>query len=178
MTTDTLEGEATNTPWWLVLLEGIAAIIIGTLLFASTGATMVVLVQILGLYWLIKGIFEIISIFIDSSQWGWKLFAGIIGILAGIVILQHPLVSTFLVPGVVTIIVGITGIFMGIVGLVRAFQGGGWGVGILAVLSILLGVLILANPLFSLAIFPFILGSFAFVGGIIAIIMAFRMRYS
>ena len=176
MTTNTKEQQKVNTPWWLVLLDGIAAVIIGILLFTSPGVTMAVLVQILGLYWLIKGILEIISIFIDSSQWGWKLFMGIVGILAGILILQHPLWSTFLVPGVTVLLIGIFGIVIGIIGLVRAFQGAGWGVGILAVLSLLLGILLIANPLFSIALFPFILGSFAIVGGIAAIIMAFRMR--
>jgi uncharacterized membrane protein HdeD (DUF308 family) len=78
-------------PWWLVLLEGIAAIILGLLLLTAPQATLLVLVQLLGIYWLVKGIFQIISIFIDSSRWGWKLFAGILGIVAGIIILGHPL---------------------------------------------------------------------------------------
>ena len=176
MTTDTFNNQSVNSPWWLVLMEGIAAIIIGVLLFTSTGATLVVLVQILGIYWLIKGIFEIISIFVDSSQWGWKLFGGVVGILAGILILQHPLWSAFLVPGVTVILIGVFGIIIGIIGLIRAFQGGGWGIGILAVTSILLGLLLIANPLFSIVLFPFVLGSFAIVGGIVAIVVAFRMR--
>ena len=176
MTTEVLERQTKNAPWWLVLLEGIAAVIVGILLYTSTGTTMVVLVQILGIYWLVKGIFEIISIFIDSSQWGWKLFGGIVGILAGLLILQHPLWSAFLVPGVTVILTGIFGIIIGLVGLVRAFQGGGWGLGILAVLSLLMGILLLANPLFGAVLFPFVLGAFAFVGGVAAIVAAFRMR--
>jgi uncharacterized membrane protein HdeD (DUF308 family) len=176
MTIESIEQQTKTAPWWLVLIEGIAAVIVGILLYTSTGTTMVVLVQILGLYWLIKGIIEIISIFIDSSQWGWKLFGGIVGILAGILILQHPLWSAWLVPGVTVIVIGIFGIIIGLVGLVRAFQGGGWGLGILAVLSLLMGILLIANPLFSAALFPFVLGAFAFVGGIAAIVMAFRMR--
>jgi uncharacterized membrane protein HdeD (DUF308 family) len=135
MTIESIEQQTKTAPWWLVLIEGIAAVIVGILLYTSTGTTMVVLVQVLGLYWLIKGIIEIISIFIDSSQWGWKLFGGIVGILAGILILQHPLWSAWLVPGVTVIVIGIFGIIIGLVGLVRAFQGGGWGLGILAVLG-------------------------------------------
>ena len=176
MTTESLEQPMGKTTWWLVLLEGIAAVIVGILLFTSTGTTMVVLVQFLGIYWLIKGIFEIISIFIDSFQWGWKLFGGIIGILAGILILQHPLWSAFLVPGVLVIMIGIFGIIIGIIGVIRAFQGAGWGIGILAVLSILMGLLLATNPLYGTLFFPFVLGAFATVGGIAAIIQAFRMR--
>ncbi len=90
--------ETKAMPWWLILIEGISAIIIGILLFTSTVQTMAVLVVFLGFYWLIKGIFDLVSMFVDHSMWGWKLFIGIIGILAGIVILRNPIMSTFAIP--------------------------------------------------------------------------------
>jgi uncharacterized membrane protein HdeD (DUF308 family) len=177
MTTATAtESDVKMTPWWLVLLEGIAAVIIGVLLLTNPRATMAVLVEVLGIYWLIAGIFKIISIFIDSSMWGWKLFAGILGILAGIIIIQHPLWSTILVPTIAIIILGIDGIIIGIVSLIQAFKGGGWGVGILGVLSIIFGIILVANPLIGAAALPWVLGIFGIVGGIFAIIMAFRLR--
>jgi uncharacterized membrane protein HdeD (DUF308 family) len=74
MTAEAARLKALNTPWWLVLLEGIAAIILGILLLTAPQATLFVLVQLLGIYWLVKGIFQIANIFIDSSRWGWKLF--------------------------------------------------------------------------------------------------------
>ncbi|UCC53304.1 MAG: DUF308 domain-containing protein, partial [Anaerolineaceae bacterium] len=81
MSTDesALSMETKSMPWWLILLEGILAIIIGILLFTSTTQTLAVLVVFLGLYWLIKGIFDIVSLFVDHTAWGWKLFIGIIG---------------------------------------------------------------------------------------------------
>ena len=177
MTTATYEEtDAKMVPWWLVLLEGIAAAIIGILLISNPRATMLVLVQVLGIYWFVAGIFKIISIFIDSSMWGWKLFAGILGIIARIIIIQHPLWSTLLVPTVAIIILGIDGIIIGIVGLVQAFKGGGWGVGILGALSIIFGLILVANPLIGTAALPWVLGIFGIVGGIFAIIMAFRLR--
>jgi len=36
-----------DVPWWLVLLEGIALVILGILLFASPGMTTLILVQFL-----------------------------------------------------------------------------------------------------------------------------------
>lgn len=177
MTTETLmETDVPMTPWWLVLLEGIAAIIIGALLLTSPGATLLILIQFLGIYWFVAGIFKIISIFIDSTMWGWKLFAGILGILAGIIIIQHPLWSTLLVPATLVIVIGIDGIIIGIVSLIQAFRGGGWGVGILGILSIIFGIILVANPIIGAATLPWVLGIFAIVGGIFAIIMAFRLR--
>ena len=107
---------------------------------------------------------------------GWKLFAGIVGILAGILILQHPLYAPLLVGAALVIILGIQGLIMGIVGLIQAFQGAGWGVGILGVVSILIGILLLANLwLFTFSL-PWVIGILAIVGGIIAIIAAFRVK--
>src|SRR5947209_17942141 len=101
--------ESMSIPWWLVLLEGIAAVIIGLFLLTSPGITLLFLVQVAGFFWLFGGIL-IVSIFVDSSLWGWKLIGGIIGILAGILVLQHPIWSTLLVPAVYVIILGIQGI--------------------------------------------------------------------
>ena len=164
------------TPWWLVLINGIAALIIGIFLISAPGATTLFLVQVLGIYWLISGIFQIIAMFIDSTAWGWKLFAGILGIIAGILVLQHPLGSTILLPATLVIILGVEGIIFGIVGLIAAFQGGGWGAGIMGVLSIIFGIILLANPLLGAAALPWVLGIFGIVGGIAAIIAAFRMK--
>ena len=176
-TTHTPETEVLPIPWWLVLLEGIAAVIIGILLLTSPGIPLFALVQITGFFWLIGGIFRIVSIFVDSSSWGWKLLGGIIGILAGLVVLQHPVWSTLLLPAVYVIILGIQGIILGGASLVMAFRGGGWGTGVLGVLSIILGVVLLLNPLFiGIAVLPFVLGAFALVGGILAVVAAFMMR--
>jgi uncharacterized membrane protein HdeD (DUF308 family) len=176
MTAGTVSAEGQVVPWWLVLLQGIAAIIIGVLLLTSPASTVAFLVLVLGFYWLISGIFSIVGIFVDASQWGWKLFMGILGILAGIIVIQHPLWSSILIPTLTAIVIGVMGIIMGIIGLIQAFQGGGWGVGVLGILSILFGILILANPMISAVALVIVLGVFGVVGGILAIVAAFRMK--
>jgi uncharacterized membrane protein HdeD (DUF308 family) len=163
-------------PWWVVLIEGIAATIIGVLLLINPAITTVVLVQFLGIYWLIVGIIDIVRIFMDSSMWGWKLFSGLIGILAGIAIIQYPLWSTLLVPTVLVWVFGFFGIIIGVIGLIQAFQGAGWGAGILGVLSILFGLLLIFNAFGAALTLPFIIGILAIVGGLAALVMAFQMR--
>ena len=164
------------TPWWLVLINGIAALILGILLITSPGSTVLILVQFLGIYWMVSGIFQIIGMFIDSTAWGWKLFAGVIGILAGISILNHPLLSPLVVGGTIVIIMGVQGIIFGIAGLFAAFKGGGWGAGIMSILSILFGIVLLFNPLLGAAALPWVLGFFGIVGGIAGIFTAFKMK--
>jgi uncharacterized membrane protein HdeD (DUF308 family) len=169
-------SEEATFPWWLILLEGIFAAIFGLLLLIAPGGTLIFLVQVLGFYLLIGGILRIVSMFIDASLWGWKLVGGIIGILAGMVVLQHPLWSAVVVPVWIAFLVGFLAIFQGILGVVLAFQGGGWGAGILGVLGFVFGLILVANPFIGVVALPFVLGGFMLVGGIGAIVTSFRMR--
>ena len=171
-----MQKQAATIPWWVVLIEGIAAIILGILLLINPGSTTVLIIQFLGIYWFIDGIMSIVRIFIDKTAWGWKLLSGIIGILAGIAIIQYPLWATILVPTVMVWLFGFFGIIIGVIGLIQAFQGAGWGAGILGVLSILFGIVLLANPLVGAVTLPFIFGFLGIVGGIAALVMAFRMK--
>jgi uncharacterized membrane protein HdeD (DUF308 family) len=173
-----LSMETKAMPWWLILIEGVAAIIVGILLFTSTVQTMAVLVVFLGLYWLIKGIFDIVSMFVDHTAWGWKLFIGIIGILAGLLILRSPMMSTFIVPVIFTWVLGFYAVIAGIVMLIQAFKGGGWGAGIMGVIGILLGIFLLANTLIGTQWVIWLSALTLVVGGIAAIVVAFKARSS
>lgn len=172
----TREAEALGVPWWLVLIEGIALVIMGLLLLANPVRTSVILVQVVGLYWMVGGVFKIVSMFLDSTMWGWKLVAGIIGILAGIIVLNHPLWSPLVVGGTLVIILGIQGIIFGVVGLMEAFKGAGWGAGVLGGVSILFGILFLFNVWAFAFSLPWAIGILALVGGVVAIVGAFKLK--
>lgn len=165
-----------SVPWWLVLMEGVALIILGALFLANPARTTGIVVQVIGIYWIISGILSLVSMFVDHSAWGWKLIIGILGIVAGILVLQHPLWSPVVIGTTLIIILGIWGLMAGIMQLIMAFQGGGWGVGILGVISIILGIILLTNVWVATFSLPWVLGIFGIIGGIVAIIQAFRMR--
>ena len=163
-------------PWWLVLVEGILVVLFGLLLLGAPGASLFFMVQLLGLYLFIAGIFRLIDIFIDSTSWGLKLIAGVLCLIAGLAVLRHPLWSAIAAPAGLVIIVGFLAILQGIAGLVVAYQGGGWGLGILSVLGLLIGFILVINPLIGVAAVTFILGIFMLIGGIGSVVQAFRMR--
>jgi uncharacterized membrane protein HdeD (DUF308 family) len=164
--------------WWIPLIGGIAAIILGLLLLTAPAMTTATLVVFLGIYWLVAGIVAIVTIFTskDKRGWGWSLFLGILGIIAGLLVLQHPLWSTLLVPAVLVIVLAIDGLIMGIIQLIQGFTGAGVGAVILGILSIIFGLILLANPWLATIGLPYVLGFFAIVGGIVAIVQAFRMK--
>ena len=163
-------------PWWLLLLQGIIALILGAYLLAYPLQTLMVIIVFLGAYWFVSGIFTLVSIGVDKSHTGMKILLGFLGIILGLLILAYPYYSTLVVPYIFTIMVGVIALIYGFIALWGAFTGKGWGVGILGLLSIIFGLLILANPIASTIAVPFVFGIFGIVFGFAAIIGSFMLR--
>lgn len=178
MTTATWGLETREYPWWLGLMSGILNIIIGILLLANPAKTTIAFAWVLGLYWFVQGIFTLVAMFLDHSAWGWKLFMGGLGILAGIFVMRHPIASAVAIPAFLVLLLGIQGLIMGGISLVLAFKGGGWAAGILGALSIFFGIILILNyaNLATVLTFIWIVAIFALVGGIVQTIRAFRIR--
>ena len=157
-----------------LLLGGIASIIFGILLVSWPGATLSVVMLLVGLWWLIQGIAMIFGIFIDRSNWVWKLLGGIIGILAGILVLQHPLQAAVIVPATLALILGILGLSMGIIAIIAAFAGDGWGTGILGIISILIGLLFIFNAMVGGVVLVYATAFLMIVSGISGIYWAYK----
>jgi uncharacterized membrane protein HdeD (DUF308 family) len=161
---------------WLIVIQGAAGILLGLMLLLAPGASLVILVQFLAIYWLISGTIGLVSLIWDRSQWGWKVFGGILGIVAGMAVIKHPLYASVLVTSTLVIFMGILALAFGVMNLVRAFSsGGGWGIGLLGALDVIIGFFLIVNPLAGSIALPIVLGAFILVGGIASIIMAFRM---
>jgi uncharacterized membrane protein HdeD (DUF308 family) len=171
--------EATETaraPWWLVMIAGIAMFITGLLLLTSPGATLLVLVQFLGAYWLVTGILSLVSLCIDRTLWGWKLVVGVLGVFAGLAVLRDPLWSAVFVPKVLVIFLGIDALVMGVTQIIHTFKGGGLGLAILGILNIIFGAILLFNPLLGVFVLPVVLGAIAVIGGMFVSLHAFVSR--
>lgn len=157
-----------------LLLGGIASLIFGIILLSWPGATLEVIMLLVGLWWLIQGIFMIFGIFIDRSGWVWKLIGGIIGVLAGILVLQHPYQAAVIVPATLALLLGILGLSMGIIMVIAAFSGDGWGTGILGIVSILVGLLFIFNVWVGAAALVWAVGILMIASGIAGLYWAYK----
>jgi uncharacterized membrane protein HdeD (DUF308 family) len=167
--------QSLEPPRWLVVVQGIAGILFGLLLLTAPGATSVVVVQILGLYWLAGGIVSLVSLAWDRSRWGWTIVRGLLGIVAGLAVIRHPLWSTLIVGAGLVGLLGIVGICAGIVALIRALgEEGRWASSILGVVDIVLGLMLLFNALLGAIAVPLLLGGIALLGGLAAVVVAIR----
>lgn len=110
--------------WWIILLRGLSALLLGLWLFTNTASAITAIFIFLGIYWLIDGIFTLISAYMgkrENKNWGWGIFSGIISVVAGLLVLSQPLLTaaftaTFLVmlAGILIVISGISSIVTGI----------------------------------------------------------------
>ena len=170
--------ETQRHPWWLTMMGGILNVVIGLLLLTTPVKTVLLLVLTLGIYWLVTGIFLLVGMFMDHSAWGWKLFSGLISILAGILILRHPLISAVEIPALIILFIAIQGLVTGMLMVIMAVKGGGWGAGILGILSMIFGLILLLNfaNLGTIVTFVWFVAVLALAGGIFQIIQAYQQR--
>lgn len=167
--------EGFQVPWWLVILEGIFDVIIGVFLLSSPVRTTITLLQILGIFWILGGISSIVSLLMDRENAGWKVLLGIAGVLIGALVFVYPFIP-FVILSLLIIILGIGSILYGVIRLIWAFKGGGTGVAVLGLLTIVVGILLLINPVAGAIVLPWIYGFFLVAGGVVALIEGFRMR--
>jgi uncharacterized membrane protein HdeD (DUF308 family) len=163
--------------WWIFLLEGIAGIVLGFLLVTEPGATTVAIVNLLGFYWLIMGIFALVRVFVDQSvPWVWSLLIAIVGILAGLSVIKHPLLAAIGVPTAIVLLVAIQGLIMGGLEIISAFRGAGMGSLILGAFYVVISLLLLAKPLAAAIAVPVVFGVILLVQGVAVIALALRAR--
>lgn len=169
-------------PWWMLLIMGVLAFVVGAVLLWAPAKTKVetyqLLIAFLGFYWLFSGFMNIISAFIDHTAWGWKIFMGIVSIIAGGYILMYPIAAGVALPRIFVLILGVWALMEGIILLLLAFRGGGWGAGILGVVAIVFGVILMGEygSIGSGAAMVWAAAIWGLIGGVLLVIQAFRQR--
>ncbi|MGN6272128.1 MAG: HdeD family acid-resistance protein [Protaetiibacter sp.] len=189
MSTDNVLGVSSfvKSIWWLVLLRGIFAVILGILAFVWPVATAVAFVWVFAFYAIVDGIVNIVhavSTRKTDATWGWLLTIGIVGVIAGIVVMIFPVAAGALALLVLLWIVAIWAIVSGIFGIPAAAtiaSGGARVLGIVfSVLEILFGVLLaillFTTPQSALIGLIYVLGAYAVLAGIVLVVIAFQAR--
>jgi uncharacterized membrane protein HdeD (DUF308 family) len=163
--------------WWAVLLKGLAGVVLGAFLLVSPAKTLLVLVTVLGAYWVVRGFLGIIDALGGrTTHRGFRLFAAIVSLLAGGFVLAYPLVSTALLPLTYVIVIGVLAVVSGIVFIWYGVTAGGGSATVIGVLDLIFGGIVLASPYVAALAVPFVLGAFAVIHGIVLIGMSFALR--
>jgi uncharacterized membrane protein HdeD (DUF308 family) len=166
-------AEATLFPWWILLLWGILTIAVGLMFLLTPEITTVLFVTFLGAYWLVGGIFVIAGLFVDRTNTALKLLLAGVNIFAGLLILVHPLLSSFFALEFLVLFLGFWACLIGAIHLYHAFSLKDAGNGVLGAISIVFGILLLLNSVLVVVMLPFIAGGFCIVSGLGALYVSY-----
>src|SRR5215471_17326082 len=165
--------------WALLLLLGIAWVILGFFLPFQPGMTAIVLVQIMAVFWVVGGVVDLMNGLTHREQpgRGWRVVGGILGIVAGVIIMIHPIAGTLVTIAFGFYLLAFAALVTGIINLVGGFQKTlSWGVSLLGLAQIILGIFLVTHPLVGMLAYVPTLGILAIVAGIVIIISSFRVR--
>lgn len=114
---------AIREPQWsgffLNLLAGLLAMVMGYLFVQSTGVSALTLTLLMAAYFMVSGLFKVFTAVSHRfHQWGWMLVNGIAGILLGVLLwAQWPISGLWAIGLFLGIDLIMMGIFWGIVGM-------------------------------------------------------------
>src|SRR5262245_38616415 len=166
--------------WWLVLLQGIAAIVFGVLAFIWPGVTLFALVLLYGAFALADGVFALGAAMTgrDSSvpAW-WLVLTGLLGIAAAAVAFFWPGLTAL----VLVMLIGAWAVVRGILAIVGAIQlrkeiEDEWFLILMGLLSVLFGLALLVMPGAGALGLISAIAAYAVAFGILTIGFSLRLR--
>lgn len=161
--------------WWLALLIGVVSIVAGVIVILKPSNSLSTLAVILGIFILVDGIVELVaSVSGQSQNRGLLAVLGVLSVIAGVLLIRHPLGGV----KAVALLLGIWLIAAGVVRFVAAFAAPEhrlFQIGVALVLAIF-GIVIVSSPHIGYATLAVIAGICFICYGIGMLVVGWALR--
>lgn len=152
-----------------ILLRALVNIVLGAILLAWPGLTIVVLIYAFAINILLVGLSTLFEPAFDKKK-GSVLTAilGLVGVVVGIYLVARPGVTAELIAlliGIWAVVMGMVDVFMGFTG--KGADKGNWLFVVVGLLSVLLGIFVLSSPLDTILTIIWVVGWYAVIVGIV-----------
>src|SRR5262245_12510212 len=166
--------------WWMILLRGVAWLVFGFLVFTQPAISLATLTLLFGAFALVDGISNTASAIggrRENENWGVLLLAGLAGIAIGILTFYDPTITALGLVFYIAVWVTGTGLLQVVAGirLRKEIEGEFWLI-LSGLVSIALGVFLVARPGAGALSVLWLIATYAIVFGAILVILAFRVR--
>ena len=169
-----------SSKWWILLLRGILFILMGILAIVMPGLTLFTLICVYGIFTAADGLSALMLGFGGGpdGKTVWPMVGlGIMALLAGIIAFVYPGITAL----VFLVIIAVSLIFRGLFELIAAIMlrkeiDDEWVIILSGLLSIGLGVMLLARPMAGLEAFVILIGAIMFFLGTLSIALSLRLR--
>jgi uncharacterized membrane protein HdeD (DUF308 family) len=162
---------------WAIVLRGILACIFGILVLARPGVGVAVLILMFAAYAAVDGVAALVTAVNHGRaglHWGWWLVEGIVSLAVAALALARPGITLL----AIVLLIAFRAILLGLVELGGALGGKGldhrWLLGLTGVVSLVFGVLLIANPLAGTAAIVWVVGVYALVFGVMLVVVGLR----
>lgn len=164
--------------WGTSFILGLITLILGVILAFRPTESLTVIAVLLGIAMIVSGIFHIVRAFRSGEhERVWHGIAGVLFILAGIVLIRHLNLTVALIG----LFIGFTWIIQGVAVLMGGFPGRhgraetGWSV-LFGVISLIAGIVVISAPIVSVAALTIFMGAWFIVMGLMEMFGAFLTR--
>ena len=167
--------------WWALALRGVIAILFGGIALLDSGIALYALVIVFGAYALVDGVFNVIAAVRAAEshhRWGWLLFSGIAGILAGLITFRWPNITALVLLYVIAYWAIVTGILELVAGFrLRGHAANEWALLLGGAASIVFGVILFIHPGAGALAVLGLIAIYAFIFGALMIVLGLRLRH-
>jgi len=166
--------------WWLFLIRGLCGLALGVFALVYPGATLAVVVILIGAYLIVDGIVAVVKalqIVRADAHWWVLLLEGIVGIAVGLAIFAWPglsILSLALLVGYWAIISGVLAIVSAV--RLRTHVSGEWLYMLFGIVSVIFGGIVLFAPKTGLIYIVLMTSIYGFAMGITMLALAYRAR--
>lgn len=165
--------------WWVLLLYGLVALVFGAVAILQPLAAATALAWAIGVMAVVEGVISLVALFGGNSgvSRGWLAVYALASLVFGVLAVIKPLATAsvlVLLLAVWLIVAGIHRIVFAV--RVRRHIQGEWLLILSGVLAIVLGALLVANPLAGVAVTTLWIGIGSLIYGVLQVVVAFRLR--
>ena len=166
--------------WRAAFAVGLLTFILGIIVAALPGVSLAVIAVLLGVLVIFSGIYNVVEAFRGEEHGRvWRGIAGVVFIVAGLVLIRHLHLSIALIG----LVIGLTWVVQGLTALIAGISGAptrmgtGWTI-FFGVISLVAGIVVISAPISSITALAILMGVWFIVMGLMEMFGAFAFRHA